>query len=133
MGNQLNLGAMKIRLTFLLRLTLRANDRMINEGRSQRLIETQLSEIISDGIHLIYKHRFDHGFSETENEIRNGIGIGNVILDEFIKISDEIVAECKGKPLSLTIVKRELIILAGIERLMKTLKELFKGKEVING
>jgi len=132
MGNLLNLGAMKIRLTFLLRLTLRANDRMINEGRSQRLIETQLSEIISDGIHLIYKHRYDNAFSETENEIRNGIGIGNVILDEFIKISDEIVAECKGKPLSLTIVKRELIILAGIDRLMKTLKELFKGKEEIN-
>lgn len=133
MGNQINFGTMKIRLEFLFRLLLTQNVTLYNKGLSEVDVQDFLSNMITEGSTIAFVYRRDHGFTHSEAELINNHGFGNVIADGFNSIARKIDRECAGLPITLTLGKKELIIKDGMSDLMKTIRELFKGKEVANG
>lgn len=134
MDKQINWEAMRIRLEFLYRVMNWCN--LIGQ-RQMRMSQEQLdvinSLVASAGLQIAYCHRIDGQWVDTEQERRDATTISHVIANEYMLISDNIMIECAGLPITLLYAKQECLIQEGIDRIMATVREIIERKEVANG
>ncbi len=129
MGN-VNYDAMRIRLEFLYRILCECNDAdgFIDGHNASHFIATVSTQ-------LICKHRVDGTFQISPAERNLWHGFGLLVAEGLNDITQKIIRETEGLPITLTFGKREITLQVGLDELMDRIKGLFASveREVSNG
>lgn len=134
MDKQINWEAMRIRIEFLYRI-MNWNNVIGQRAMGLKAFELErINSLVATAVlQIAYTHRVDGQWTDSEQERNNATAISQVIAHEYMLISDNIMIECAGLPITILYIKQEGILQEGIDRIMKTVKELIEGKEVAHG
>lgn len=134
MDKQINWEAMRIRIEFLYRI-MNWNNVIGQRAMGLKAFELERinSLVATAGLQIAYTHRIDDRWTDSEKERNDATSISRVIAHEYMLISDNIMIECNGLPITLVYAKQECILQEGIDRIMRMVRELIEGEEVSNG
>lgn len=135
MADLINFDTMRIRLDFLFRTIAMMHYACEAEKMPQRDMEHINSMLATCALHLVYKHRLDERFQDSEAERVNARAFSQLCVDHFMTASKKIHDATVGIPITIRINREEMLTRHVIDDLIDILKGMLtpEVKEVSHG